>query len=241
MIGPEPTTDHRPPITRWTVFRGLLWREWLLHRYSLSWMLSVWLIGVWIVPAFSQPPAIAIVGIVFAFMLAPSMAGGDAAEGSEEFAFALPFSRGESYLIRFAVGAVSLLLFISSAILLVACGVPRKAWGLLVETGFAEPLPDGFAGGMTIFTTIIVPLAIFAAIFWNAALCRTARAVSGSGPVALIGTLILLILVGSFDHYLRPGMQGVLTLAFALALAVGLPVFGYFRYGSKEVGEKGPQ
>ena len=232
----EMQTMDRAPITRWTVFRGLLWREWLLYRYSLSWMLAVWLIGVWILVLFNHPLWVVIIGSVFAETLAASMGTGDVTDGSEEFTFSLPVARRDVYLARVLLGLGSVLAFCVSSVLLMFLDVPQSVWSVLVETGFTEPLSHEYAPLWVYALGVLLPAALFSMTFWNASLCRTARAAAGSIGVSLMFVFLIGSVATWIEYKIWGELRGLVICSASAGLAV-LPLWaGYIGFRAKEVG-----
>lgn len=153
------------------IIHGLLWREWLLHHVTLAWIFSAWLFGVWVFPI--HPAAFLLpFGILSALLIAPSLGGSDAAEGSEEFSFSLPPTRSQRYLARLAFGGGIL----GSLLLLgVAAGVfdlPQKLWGLIFESGFTRPFSP-IEHSFLYVLSVAAPLAVFSECFVAGASSRT--------------------------------------------------------------------
>src|SRR4051812_39795500 len=102
------------------VWKGLLWSEWFAHSRLLLVFLGVWLVAVWTLPLFTHAGWILLLGALYALMAGPIYGGGDVLEGSEEFTFALPPTRGERFLSRLVVGIGTLLIL---------CGMNAVALG----------------------------------------------------------------------------------------------------------------
>ena len=138
------------------ILQGLLWREWLLHREELTWIFSAWLLGVWVVPIH---PMIFLIpfGVLSACILAPSFGGSDAAEGSEEFSFALPPSRSQRFMVRLGLGGGTLLGLLAIALVAALFNLPQALWSLVFESGYTAPfrpaLPPVIAGLACALTT----------------------------------------------------------------------------------------
>jgi len=153
------------------IVQGLLWREWLLHREELIRIFSAWLFGVWVVP-FSPAVFLFPFGILSACLIAPSLGGSDASEGSEEFSFALPPSRAQRYLVRLALGGGVLAALMAGALLAALFDLPQALWGALVDSTmtvpFDPPRPE-FLYGLACALTA----AVFADAFSAGACSRT--------------------------------------------------------------------
>ncbi len=223
------------PITRWTVYRGLLWREWRLFHPHLFWFLSTWLIGIFILRIFDTPPWVGLFAGVFALYLSPSSGGSDISEGSEEFAFALPVSRAEHYLARMVFGLFWVAFFCLPGLALVVYDVPGTLWSWFVESGFTESTKiEGDVLRLIIQASIVGAFSIYGVIFSNAALCRSGRSVNGAvfTGLVLIGivTLVSQFLLPKYLH--KSGFT--LSLFNLTALSIAELAGGFWGYVRKE-------
>lgn len=213
------------------VFLGLLWRQWVLYKNTLLWFLSVWLIGLWILPLFNHPAWIAVFGLVYAFLLAPSMGGADAAEGSEEFAFALPTSRGEQYLARMTMGLVPLVLLCFVGLVAIKVQAPQIVWGWVVETGFTEPNVQSQQPRAAYANSLLLPLALFGALF----------CLSAMGLVTNMASMLAILLTGLVynaaywaEQRYSHSPDGDYVVAGLAVQALGTLLGGYYLYTHKE-------
>lgn len=232
----EPMT---PPVdetdaARQKVIRGLIWREWLLHRGTLYIFMAIWLIGLWVLPIFSHPNWITVFGCLFAVAVASSMGGGDAAEGSEEFAFALPVSRGEHYRLRLAFGLSWLAFFVFAGLLAIAFNLPQLLWGLVVESGFTESNPRVKNPRTSYGLAVLVPFALFSTVFAASALARSVKGINGAQIGGVVLTYVAAGVVAWIEARMgRPVSTDVLCSALAIQALLSLGG-GYLLYQRKE-------
>lgn len=222
-------------------FRGLLWREWLLYSRTIYGFLAVWLIGIWVLQVFNHPAWIAVFGCAFAFALAAAMGGGDAAEGSEEFAFSLPVSRGEHFRARATLGLACLAFFLVAGLIAVAWNLPQLLWGLFVETGFTWPNAR-VANPRPIYAiTILLPMALFCCNFSLAAVwAASPRGMGNANNIGMIATLAITgaAFFAEYKVWNQPTFTEritVPTLAVWAALTFG---GGYLLYVRKEAASR---
>lgn len=111
-IAPEETasmTEVRPRRSEARWWLGLIWGEWFTHARLLLFFLVAWLAAFWLIPLVAHPLWILMVGIAYALAAGPAFGGADTMDGCEEFSFALPATRRQRFLARFAVGGTGLL------------------------------------------------------------------------------------------------------------------------------------
>ncbi len=143
------------------VFRGLLWRHWLAGRWVIMSALTALLIGGWALMLFHHPGWIIGAGSIFAMIAGVIFGGVDAADGSEEFAFALPPTRSQRYLSGIFIGGGSVLAFCLIGTLSIALDLPQYAWSLVIDSGFTTPFgpwPEKYL----YFLAVVIPLLVFA-------------------------------------------------------------------------------
>lgn len=214
------------------VVKGLLWREWLVHRRWLMVMLCLWLIGQWILPMFWNPWVVLVFGAVFALWIGAAAGGFDAAEGSEEFSFALPATRGQRYLVSMALGGSAILLLTGASLLAIGLDLPQRLWGIFVNSGFTEPCPP--AEGYTYALAFSVPVAAFAFSFAIAALERSRGFVLFAGLLGAVCAGAILGLGLLCERWLWGYFTGMVCSPALLALGAAGLFAGYLRYLRKE-------
>src|SRR5207249_12210622 len=177
-MSPEPASDAEVKIVRletaavpavptqswWNGVRSLLWCEWYAHSKVLLFFLAAWLACVWVLPLYANPAWILLFGGLYALVAGPIYGGSDTIEGCEEFAFALPPTRGERYLARLAVGGGTLLLFTALDLLALGLDLPQILAKLYVDTGLIRPRPV-FESGLLHGLMVALPFAVFAFSF----------------------------------------------------------------------------
>jgi hypothetical protein len=215
-------------------WRGLAWREWLAHGPMVLHFLAAWLVGGWVLLIFFHPGWILGFGVLYAFAAGALFGGGDAFEGSEEFSFALPPTRGERYLVRLAAGGAPLLLFTVVGLLAVGLDLPQALWGLFVSSGYTEPFPPAGPRFLQYGLAFAVPAAAYAFTYAFAALAGSRGAVMASwflGGLIAGGTVLAGILI---ENGLWGEANGFVTCPALLALAPLALLAGYVRYLRKE-------
>jgi len=215
------------------VFKGLLWREWLAHGNLLIGTLAIWLVCAWVLLIFFHPGFILGLGTLFAFVAGTTFGGAESSEGSEEFSFSLPPTRGERFLARMALGGGFLAIFLLLGNLTIALDLPQILWSLFVNSGFTEPFPPCRPRFLYVLA-IALPLCVFAFSFAIAATAESSGLVSmgwllgGLGAAAIMGLGFLL------EWWLWEELNGYVACPALFALgALGLQT-GYFAYGRKE-------
>jgi len=234
MDGAVHTHDSLPTtVVRVQPWRGLLWREWLAHRGVVIHALAAWLACAWVLLIFFHPGFIIAFGVIYAFVAGTVFGGADAAEGSEEFAFALPPTRSERYVARLAIGGGTVAGFCLLGVASIALDLPQRLWALVVETGFTEPFPVCEMPSLYLLA-VAVPLAVYAFGFAIAAVAgsRGLVAVSwlfaGAAAGAVVGAGCIV------EALLWQTVHGWAVAVVLLALApLGL-LLGYFGYVRKE-------
>jgi hypothetical protein len=229
--GTAPAGAVEPPPQAW---RGLVWREWLAHGPLALNFLAAWLVCGWVLLLFFHPGWILGFGVLYAFFAGALFGGGDAFEGSEEFSFALPPTRGEQYLVRLAAGGAPLLLFTLVGLLAIGLDLPQAFWGLFVSSGYTEPFEPARPAFLQYGLAFAVPAAAYAFTYAVAALAGSRAAVMGSwlagglftGGVVLGGLLL--------EAALWDRVNGFVTCPALLALAPLALLAGYVRYLRKE-------
>jgi hypothetical protein len=224
------TASWSPLATR-PILRGLLLREWLAHRGMLIPIAATWVIGLWILPLITSPAWLHWFGLWISLRLGTALGGAEAADGVEEFSFALPPTRGQRYLARLGLGlGIVLGLIVISAAAIIG-NTPQHLWGLVVESGLTEPnTPAPLADWLTVLTAWPVVYAITFAIAANASTATGAR--GASWPAALI---VFVLGLGGYwveDHFQFAGRSLSLPL-LALAGYVALHL-GFHLYRRKE-------
>ncbi len=215
------------------VYRGLLWREWLAQRSLVILSPAVWLACGWVLLLFFHPGFIIAFGVIYAFLAGPRFGGADAAEGTEEFSFALPPTRAERYLARLALGGASVLLLTVLGVLTIGLDLPQKVWSLFVNSGFTEPFPackERFLYPLA----VAIPFAVFAFSFALAATAGTRGMVGLSWLLggALAGAALGLGFLGEWG--LWGEINGYISVLALFALAPLALLAGYLRYVVKE-------
>jgi len=215
------------------VFRGLMWRHWLAGRWAVMSGLTVLLIGGWALMLFHHPGWIIGAGSIFAMISGVVFGGLDAADGSEEFAFALPPTRSQRYLSGIFVGGGSVLAFCLIGTLSIALDLPQYAWSLVVDSGFTTPFgpwPEKYL----YFLAVVIPLLVFACTHICASLSQTRGAVWFSWLPALIVTGLAAFLGCLAEEELWRDVNGYICIPSMLAMAAMGLLFGHNRYVRKE-------
>jgi len=218
------------------ILHGLLWREWLLHREELTWIFSAWLLGVWVVPIHPMYFLIPF-GVLSACILAPSFGGSDAAEGSEEFSFALPPSRAQRFMVRLGLGGGTLLGLLGIAVLAGLLNLPQALWGLVFESGytlsFAPPVPPLICSLACVLTT-----ATFADMFVAGASARSPTAILPHWIRGLFFTGCVLgggfLIEAVIWSGRAAGPNGLVSCTLLGAWTLGRLAYGYRDYRRKE-------
>jgi hypothetical protein len=224
----------RAPLFQDPVLRGLLWQERLAHGPMVLHFLVAWLVLGWVLLIFFHPGWILAFGVLYAVLAAPAFGGGEAFEGSEEFAFALPPTRGDRFFVKLAAGGIPLLGFLLVGLLAIALDLPQRLWGLVVESGFTEPFPAAEPAFLYPLA-FAAPVAAYAFTFAIASLAGTRGTVmvswlgGGLGAAAVMGAGFLA------EGLLWEGrLNGYVSCPLLLASAPLALLAAYTRYLVKE-------
>ncbi len=229
--------DLNPPRERPGVLpkhvRGLLLHEGLACRGLFLGTLAVYLIFGWGLLVFFHPGWIIGIGVLSAVLIASRLGGSDAAEGSEEFAFSLPPTRAERYLVRMSLGLAAVLALTVVGTLSIAFDLPQLAWGVFVETGFTEPFPA--ARPLLLYSlAVAIPFAAFGFTFLAAAEARTAGGAGASWFLGLLATGVVVLGGLIAERLLWGGATGLILVPVLIALGAGALGLGYALYRWKE-------
>jgi hypothetical protein len=215
------------------VVRGLLWREWLAHRGLVFGFLSAYLVLGWVLMIFFHPGFVIAFGVLVAILIAPAVAGSDAAEGSEEFAFSLPPRRAERYLVRMGFAGAVMLAFTLFGCLSIALDLPQMFWGIFVNSGFTEPFP-GVDPLFLYPLAVAVPFAAFAFTFAIAAVASRRGLVAWSWLLGLFGAGAVLVLGFLCESALWDKLNGYVSITLLAALSAAGLFAGYCACVRKE-------
>ncbi|MHC4249016.1 MAG: hypothetical protein ACYS9X_07805 [Planctomycetota bacterium] len=215
------------------VFRGLLWREWLAHGEAVLGFLAAYLVLGWVLEIFFHPGFVLAFGAILAMFAGVAFGGGDAAEGSEEFAFALPPTRGERYVARLAFGGAVVGAFVIVGLLSVALDLPQLVWGIFVNSGFTEPFPE--ARPRFIYAlAFAIPAAAYAATFAVASVAQTRGTVTVSWILGGIGAAAVMGAGFIAEGFLWEELNGYVSTPLLLAATALAAQGGYYAYTRKE-------
>ena len=195
--------------------------------------LAVWLTLIWVLLIFFHPGFVLAFGVIYVLIGAAGFAGGDALEGSEEFAFSLPPTRGEQYLAKLALGLGTTVAFTALGVLSIALDLPQLIWSVFVNSGFTEPFPvcdEPMVYGLA----IALPLACFACTYAMSANAGTRTMVMVS---AFLGVLLAAAVMGGgfiAEYALWDAVNGYISIPGLLALAPMALMVGYGFYVRKE-------
>lgn len=213
--------------------RGLLWREWLHHGRAIQVLIGTWLALEVILPTFFHPGFLLALGLFYALFLAHEFGGADAAEGSEEFSFSLPPTRGERYLVRLALGGGVLGLLLLAGLASVALDLPQALWGLIVESGFTRSFPP--VEPRFLYTlSFAAPVAVFAVSFSFAAISDSRRMVGACWLVGLFLSGTALGIGFLLEWYTWGGLNGWLSCPLLLLSGAASLLLGALAYRTKE-------
>jgi hypothetical protein len=213
--------------------RGLLWREWLAHGETVLGFLAVYLVLGWVLEIFFHPGFVLGFGAIVAMFAGVAFGGGDAAEGSEEFAFALPPTRGERYVARLALGGAVVGAFVSLGLLSVALDLPQLVWGVFVNSGFTEPFPEA-RPGFIYALAFAIPAAAYAATFAVASIAQTRGTVGVSWILGGIGAGAVMGAGFIAEGLLWEELNGYVSTPLLLAATALAAQGGYYAYTRKE-------
>lgn len=261
------TTSASAPVGRaqsfasspgWRAVRGMLLRDWMVHRAWMAPLMAAWVLCTWVLMVFFSPGLMMLFGVVWAWVAAVSLGGSDIAEGCEEFTFSLPPTRRQRFLVRLALGGLPLLAMLVVGFTAVAFDLPQTLWGLFVETGFTEPFDAGRSASPYATWTAAILYAYITG-FAAAAGARSGSVSRIAGTLGVLGGLLLINLLSQlsllpgrflgalinsgpirFFNGVEPGSNecaaigSALTVAVAVVLgAAGLGI-SLWRYGLKE-------
>jgi len=215
------------------IWRGLLWREWLAHKNLVLWALCAWLVGGWVLMIFYHPGWIIGAGVLYAMIAGRAFGGGDTIAGTEEFTASLPPLRGQQYLARLVLACGTTLAFTGLGALAIAFDLPQHLWGLVVESGFAEPFPPcdppwlyGLAVG--------APFLTLALTFGMAATAKSRGLAVGAAIVGVLGAGALIWIALGAEYLIWGRQPGLIVVPAPLAIGVMALLYGYGRYIRKE-------
>jgi hypothetical protein len=213
--------------------RGMLWREWLAHGEIVLGFLAAYLVLGWVLDIFFHPGFVLGFGVIVAMFAGVVFGGGDAAEGSEEFAFALPPTRGERYVARLAFGGAVVGAFIITGLLSVALDLPQLVWSIFVNSGFTEPFPE--ARPRFIYAlAFAIPAATYAATFAVAGVARTRGTVGVSWILGGLGAAAVMGAGFIVEGLLWENLNGYVSTPLLLAATALAAQGGYYAYTRKE-------
>jgi len=215
------------------VFRGLLWRHWLAGRWVIMGGLIVLLTGGWVLMLFHHPGWIIATGSIFAAISGMVFGGADAADGSEEFAFALPPTRSQRYISGIVLGGGAVLAYCLIGTLSIVLDLPQFLWSLVVDSGFTTPFGP-WTETYLYFLSIVIPLLVFACTHVCASLSQTRGAVwlSWLPAAGITGLVVWLGCMTEDEVWGR--INGYICVPSMLALGVMGLLFGHTRYVRKE-------
>ncbi len=222
--------DTNTWITR--THQGLLYKEWLAHRKAIVFYWAMWLSCGLVLPFFHHPAWIFGLGLVYALHVASMVAGADALEGSEEFAFALPPTRRQVFLVRLALAGGNLAALLGAGLLSIALDLPQRLWGLVVESGLTAPFPA--APGLWYAFACCAPLAAFACAFVLATLARTPAQVAQAGFLGLLGAGAVASGAAAIENAAWGRLTGIIASPALLLLAAVVLGLGLVFYERKE-------
>ena len=215
------------------MFRGLMWRHWLAGRWVIMGALVVLLGGGWALMLFHHPGWIITTGSIFAAISGMVFGGADAADGSEEFAFALPPTRSQRYLSGIVLGGGAVLAYCLIGALSIGLDLPQFVWSLVVDSGFTTPFGPR-AETYLYFLATVIPLLMFACTFAGASLSRTRGGVWLSWLPAALITGLAIWLGCMAEELLWETINGYVCVLALLALGAMILLFGHTRYVRKE-------
>ena len=226
-------TQRTEADVRRRTLRGLLWREWLAHGGIVLGFLAAYLVLGWVLLIFFHPGFVLAFGVILAMFAGVTCGGGDAAEGSEEFAFALPPTRGERYVARLAFGGAIVGAFVITGLLSVALDLPQLVWSIFVNSGFTEAFPEAQPGFLYALA-FAIPAAVYAATFAVAAVAQN-RGVVGVSWI-LGGVYAAAVMGVGFipEWFLWKNLNGYISTPLLLAATAFAAQGGYYAYKRKE-------
>ena len=230
VVAPENSTRNK-----WKAIHGLLWCEWYAHSKLLLFFLAAWLSCVWVLPLYANPAWILLFGALYALVAGPIYGGSDTIDGSEEFTFALPPTRGERYLARLSVGGGTLLLFTALDLLALGLDLPQILAKLYVDTGLIRPRPV-FESGLLPGLMVAFPFAVFAFSFVLSAIAHSRALVLTAWFWAALLALATLQLGFWYEELVWDKLNGFFSCPLLALLATTVLWGGHRVYARKEVG-----
>ncbi len=210
--------------------RGLLARELLAHGRHLQVYWALWLAFGIALPTFVHPGWILALGLAYALFAVPAIAGLDARDGCEEFAFALPATRSEIFRVRLLVALGTLAALIVLALGAMALGVSGLLWSLAADSGFAVPAPHA---SLTAYAfAALMPLALACCLVASAALGRGRGLLPHALAVALSVVITGMAMIAEVG--VRDRVDGTIVAPALVALSVGALLVGHRRFLRKE-------
>jgi hypothetical protein len=213
--------------------RGLLWREWLAHGETLLLLVSTYLIFGWALQIFFHPGFMLMFGVILALFAGSACGGSDASEGSEEFAFSLPPTRGERYIVRLAFGGLFVGTLTVVGLLSIALDLPQIAWSIFVSSGFTTPFPKA-EPGFIYALALAIPSAAYAMTFAVAAAASTRGTVNASWLLGGLGAAAVMAVGFGAEWLLWFELNGYISTPLLLAATALAAQGGYFLYVRKE-------
>lgn len=223
---------------RWrlSMLRGLVWAEWFAHSKLLLTFVVLWLLSVWTLPLIAHPTWILLLGGIYAIFAGPAYGGGDVLDGSEEYVFSLPPTRGERYWARFAVGAGILSALTAINLLALGFELPQVLAGLYIKSGLLKPSPvpkTGFLYGLV----MAFPFAIFVFSFVLSALSHSRTLILTAWFWAVLIALLMVKFCFWYEEFLADQLTGYFACPFLFLASIAALCVGYRFYRQKEVGD----
>jgi hypothetical protein len=222
----------REPTGTW---RGLLWCEWFAHSRLLLAFLVFWLAAVWLLPLFAHSGWILFIAVAYALIAGPVYGGGDTIEGCEEFAFSLPATRAERYLVRLAVGGGALLLFTLLDLLALGLDLPQFLARLYLDTGLIKPLPV-LKPRLLYGLVLAFPFSVFAFSFALSAASHSRMLIVTAWFWSALSAMTLLHLAFRYEEYVWNELNGFCSAPLLVLLGAVTLWAGYRAYIVKEIG-----
>lgn len=229
--------DSQTDWSPWKAFRGLLWCEWYVHSRLLLCFLAAWVAGVWVFPLSGNPAWILLFGVLYALVAGPVYGGSDTLEGSEEFVFALPPTRGERYWARLAIGGGTLLLFTGLDLLALGLDLPQILAKFYVDSGLIHPAPV-FRSGMLYGLVLAFPLAVFAFSFVLSILTHSRGLVLTAWFWGLLFSLAALQIGFWYEDFVYENLNGFFSCPLLIVVAIAVLCLGYPAFMRKESGRQ---
>ena len=232
-LGPASGTA---PQGWWGAARGLLWCEWYAHGKLLLFFLGTWLACVWVLPLYANPAWILLFGGLYALVAGPIYGGSDTIEGCEEFAFALPPTRGERYLARMAVGGGTVLLFTALDLLALGLDLPQILAKIYVDTGLVRPWPV-LKSGLLYGLMLALPITVFSFSFVISAVTHSRALVLTAWFWAALIVLAALEVGFWYEDLVWDNLNGYFSCPLLLVSATAILWGGHRAYSRKEIGQ----